>query len=95
MAAGAYLLVLGGSLIAVSSLTSSFGFISIAQSQLDAVNLGLKLAFIGLVLAPIGAAILAYGIGASPPARTEYVISPEPSTSKETPTQTSHSPAPP
>jgi len=71
MLVGAYLFVLGAAMIAISSLTASYGLYSLAGSQLDAVNLGLKLALIGLVTAPVGAAILAYGIGASNPAWTD------------------------
>lgn len=71
MAVGGFLFLLGAGMMAVSGLTSSYGFISVAQSQLDAVNLGLKLAFAGLVMAPVGGAILAYGIGAEAPRREE------------------------
>ncbi len=59
------------------SLTSSYVFIGVAQSQLEALNLGLKLASTGTALPLIGAAILAYGVGANPPAKEE-AIDPEP-----------------
>jgi hypothetical protein len=82
MAAGALLFVLGGSLIAASSLTASYGFLNIANSQLDAINIGLKFLFIGVILAPIGAATLAYGIGAGrSPERADEDVSAEPTVS--------------
>ncbi|MGA2664059.1 MAG: hypothetical protein ABSF83_03860 [Nitrososphaerales archaeon] len=71
MFTGAYLFVLGAAMIAISSLTASYGLYSLAASELDAVNLGLKLALIGVVIAPIGAALFAYGIGASSPTWTD------------------------
>jgi predicted phage tail protein len=71
MAAGAFVFILGACLIAISSLTTSYGLLSVADTQIDAINLGLKLALIGVILSPVGAAILAYGIGASPPKETQ------------------------
>jgi hypothetical protein len=78
MAAGAFVFILGASLIAISSLTSSYGLLSVADTQIDAINLGLKLALIGVILAPVGAAILAYGIGASSPKNVQEELAPNP-----------------
>jgi len=72
MALGAYIFVLGAAMIAIGPLTSSYGLATVAADQLDAINLGLRVTIIGLILAPAGAAILAYGIGTSTPIYAEY-----------------------
>jgi len=77
MAAGAFLLVLGGALIAFGVFLASWGpnlnslFPPGASNvSINWAAISLVSALMGVILAPIGGAFLAYGIGANRGART-------------------------
>lgn len=67
MAAGAFLLVLGLGLIVLGlifALLGVAGSVGLLGTYTNAVTWGLLMSILGAVLAPIGGAVLAYGIGA-------------------------------
>ncbi len=66
MAVGAFLLTLGSAMIATHQYFLQYGFYTVSLG----LNLSMAFVYGGLVLAPIGAAILVYGAASADRVRT-------------------------